>query len=53
MTQGASVLDKSRLLAMGKELGMNIEGLIEFCGRDGVIDFAQFDSILKFTNALK
>ena len=53
LTQGASVLEKSRLFAIGKELGMNIDGLAEFCGKDGVIDFAQFDSILKFTNALK
>ena len=53
LTQGASVLEKSRLFAIGKELGMNIDGLAEFCGKDEVIDFAQFDSILKFTNALK
>lgn len=45
-------LDEIRLRLIGEELGEDTSAIMGYCGKDGTIDFAQFASIMKFTNAL-
>ena len=52
LAQGKMALDAKRLALIGEELGWDTSGIMKNCGKDGIIDFAQFATIMKFTNAL-
>lgn len=52
LAQGKMALDEKRLALIGEELGEDTSAIIGYCGKDGTLDFAQFASIMKFTNAL-